>query len=316
MKSMRAHGFTLIELLTVIAIIGILSAMVFTVYPRVMEKSKIASLMNTCNQVRTKCVAYAAKSKTGSFPPMYGYKILGKDPAEFSLKPYVADINLFREIGVYDPFALDSHDTDRDGRLSRLEFCPVGTKTGPDTYQWSVDLYDETNLPDEVDSQLSEQRPLVYIPVNTEQARLVAQYYWTVANDLGRPDEGWYATCWLPDEAMPDGEVNPLTKLTFPPTKYDDFVLISVGPSMNTGGILTAPVSFMDDLAELPLEQQQENVYHILALRAYFLATRDMDDNGLLDFDYRNRQRGKEEHALPDGTRLQGPIIYRQGSSS
>jgi hypothetical protein len=84
----------------------------------------------------------------------------------------------------------------------------------------------------------------------------------------------------------------------------------------------------MNDIASLPLSDQ----YHILALRAFFLATRDMDDdehqpgidmlgNGKFDFDYRNRTRGTDGkpgsykipnlYKLPDGTGGAGPGIYQ-----
>ncbi|MEA3366411.1 MAG: hypothetical protein U9Q79_12290, partial [Candidatus Hydrogenedentes bacterium] len=33
--------------------------------------------------------------------------------------------------------------------------------------------------------------------------------------------------------------------------------------------------------------------YHVDGLRAYFLATRDANDNGELDFDYRARKHGE-----------------------
>lgn len=331
MKRAYARGFTLVELLVVVAIIGILASLVFVGGPRMIEKSKIASLMNTCNQVRTACVAYAAnKNKSGSFPPMYGYRMM-RDPIPagttdeflYSLKPYMARLDLFRNMGAYDVFSVDSHDTDRDGRLSPLEFCPVGQSSGPNMYTFPTTLYTGNNLAAEVSGQLAQQRPLVYIPVNSEQASLVAQYYYTVAKDLNRPQDGWYATHWLPNEVMPGGKPNPLTKLRFPPSKYDDFVLISVGPQNNTGGILTAPASFM---ADLNANVAPENHYLVLALRAYFLATRDMNGNDQLDFDFRNRTRGGEGKAaayptpnmnlLPDGTSGPGPIIYRQGSSS
>ncbi len=310
MENMKKSGFTLVELLTVVAIIGILASMVFTVGPRMIEKSKVASLMNTCNQIRTACVAYATKSKTGTFPPMYGYKILGS--SGYSLAPYVSYIKMFKNMGIYDPFSQDTHDTDADSRIGFLEFSPIGDKSGPDTYTFPTDLYTGSNLAAEVTKQLSEQRPLVYIPVNSEQAKLVATYYDKMAQDPSRAEDAWYATRWLPAEAMAGG--NPLAKLRFPPTKYDDFVLISVGPNGNTGGILTPPQSFLDDIAALPPDQQT-NIYHILALRAFFLATRDRDGNQKPDFDYRVRKRGSDNATLPDGSMKYGPIIYRQSAS-
>jgi len=75
MKSPSRLGFTLIELLTVIAIIAILASMVFVAGPRILERVKIASWSNTCNQIRTSCVGYFTKYKD-TYPPGYGYKVL------------------------------------------------------------------------------------------------------------------------------------------------------------------------------------------------------------------------------------------------
>ncbi|MCK5861888.1 MAG: hypothetical protein KAH38_05350, partial [Candidatus Hydrogenedentes bacterium] len=53
--------------------------------------------------------------------------------------------------------------------------------------------------------------------------------------------------------------------------------------------------------------------FHLLGLRAYFLATRDLDANGNLDFDFRARTQQKESWDLPPTTMLRGgtgPVIY------
>jgi hypothetical protein len=181
------------------------------------------------------------------------------------------------------------------------------------------------------------QRPYVYIPVDSAQAQKAREYWQVrVAGIPGRELEAGNALHWKPDEVFPASVVpagkvnNPIASLTgrFPPSKYDDFVLITPGPSGSTGGILTAPPSFMNDIAALNLMDQ----YHILALRAFFLATRDMDNraeepgpnmsgNGKFDFDYRNRTRGTDGKAasykvadlykLPDGTAGGGAGIYQ-----
>ena len=346
MKNARRGGFTLIELLTVIAIIAILAAMIFVAGPRVIERARIASWLNNCNQIRTACVGYLTHNRD-SYPPAYGYR-KWKAPAggtiqqRFHLEPYVAKINWFRNFDIYDRFAQDSHDTDRDNRLSLLEFSPWGHKIAPDTYEFlETDRYiDAVDPPDyaalspdlqaEVDNQMEQQRPIVYIPINRKQFAKVALYYYKVAHVPGRELEGWYAECWRPDEVLDGGnplaarEVTDASGRYVVPARYDDFVLISPGPAGSTSGLLTPPGTFLDDLASVP----QDDWYNILALRTYFLATRDIDGpdmegDGLLDFDFRNRTRKKQGdpnryafpdlqlNRLPDMTNMAGPLIYQ-----
>jgi len=318
-KALRNGGFTLIELLTVIAIIAILAAMTFSVGPRIIERAKLASLANDFNQTRTACVSFYTKNRE-TYPPAYGYKVYDphKENPGRVFKPYVAEIGFFRVMDIYDRFSMNG-DTDMNGRISLLEFSPTGTKSGPDSYSFTNEIYTGDNLSGEVNRQLSaEKRPLIYIPVNLKQAKVVAQYYYDLAQT--DPQAGWYAERWA---KLPNGTAkNDVTKLEFPPTKYDDYVLISVGPAGNTGGILTPPPSFVSDLGAFG----EENWYHILALRAYFLALRDANDNGLLDFDYQARKEGEGKeasyadigpglHLLPDGTPGQGPVIYHNTGS-
>jgi len=338
MKKWNRAGFTLIELLTVIAIIAILAAMSMVVGPRLIERAKIVATMKTCDTLKAQFFLYATKNpvqnKT-SFPAVYGYRKRGipegaEDKLLFYLVPYMKSIDLFRKFDYYDRFGLSSYDTDGDGKISLLEFSPLG-RQGPDgAYVFEQTLYTGANLPDEVSRLLTAQRPLAYIPVNSDQFRKAEQYWRDrVAAIPARLLEGANALRWLPNESfLPDK--NPLADLNgkFPPTKYDDFVLISVGPGGNTGGILTPPQSFLNDLQAVP----RADWYHILALRAFFLATRDMSDNeenpgldkegnGKWDFDYRNRTRGVDGKAtsyvdpklalLPDGTAGQGPLIYQ-----
>ena len=338
MKKWSRAGFTLIELLTVIAIIAILASMSMVVGPRLIERAKIISTMKTCDTLKAQFFLYATKNavqtKT-SFPPGYGYRNRGvpegvADGLRFHLYPYMKSVDLFRKFDYYDRFSQSSCDTDRDGKISLLEFSPLGHQ-GPDgAYVFEPTLYNGANLPDEVSRQLKAQRPLAYIPVNSDQFKKAEQYWrYRVAATSGRLLEGANALRWLPNESfVPDS--NPLADLNgkFPPSKYDDFVLISVGPGNNTGHILTPPQSFLNDLQAV----QPGDRYYILALRAFFLATRDMSDNeenpgvdtegnGKWDFDYRNRTRGVDGKAtsykdpklalLPDGTAGQGPLIYQ-----
>jgi hypothetical protein len=310
--------------------------MTMVVGPRIIERAKIASLMNLCNQIRTSCVGFMTKNivkSRASLPPAYGYK--DSRTSDNVWQPYMKQIEYFHNQDLYDPFST-SHDTDHDGILSPLEFSPIGVKTGPDTFTLPTELYkwsDALNhrlspvLQDEVNRQMGEKRPLVYVPVNADQAKRVAKSYNLVRKSPSRIREGWYAERWLPNETFA-GTTNPLSSpapLAFPPVRYDDFVLISVGPGASTGGILQIPDRFLKDLNDNGIPE--EDWYHIFALRAYFLATRDANDNGMLDFDFRSRTQqgeGKPQayanqdpagtlllNQLPDGTNGQGAIIYQ-----
>ena len=300
--------------------------MVFVAGPRVIERAKLARLDNTFSQIRTICVGYST-THYDSYPPAYGFRFRdGYDEMGnpiFNLKPYMAWLDRFHDMDLYDEFAPDSHDTDRDNVLSRLEFSPVGTKSGSDTYTFPTNgpyMIGGVTLPDEVSKQLAEQRPLAYIPVNRKQARKVSEYYYKVAAQSGRERQGNYAECWRPNESLPGG--NPLQdpvvtdqdgNYVIPP-RWDDFVLISVGPGGSTCGLLTPTTGFLADIAAAVTEGAGYDYYHILALRTYFLATRDLNDNGFPDFDFRARTRKYEQDladlTLPDGSRLGGPMIY------
>ena len=199
----------------------------------------------------------------------------------------------------------------------------MGTESGPNKYTFPQELYRGGNLSSEVSQQMTAKRPFVYVPVNLDQARKVEEYYYAVANGMNLPQEGWYAERWRPEEAMPDGSANPLASLTFPPARYDDFVLIGVSPGVSTCGLVTPPNKFIEELraANVPAEDW----YHVLGLRTYFLANRDVNKNGLLDFHYQNRTRLGEAkpgsynlpnmNLLPDGTNGYGPYIYLRGKS-
>jgi len=146
--------------------------------------------------------------------------------------------------------------------------------------------------------------------------------YWKLVAgtpQLGGPQVGWYAERWRPSDVFPNNVKNPLPQLLRTPSKFDDFILISVGPGNSTGGIVTPrPNSqFVADV-RAQANYNDDDFYYYLALRAYFLATRDANDNRLWDFDLRNRTRKAEAKALapaglnllPDGTDGYGPLIY------
>ena len=299
MNSMRVRGFTLIELLTVIAIISILAAMIFVGGPRVIERVKIAHWENTCNQLRTALVSYYTKSRD-TYPPAYGSMksatINPKFPADdenyYWINPYLIALDEFSDKNVYDRFS-NGYDTDGDGVLSLLEFSPMGQEPRPHEYTFPKELYRGNNLQNEVAAQRNstDPRPITYIPVWLADARRVEKFYFLVAaqppDGLGRTDDGQFARIWQPGLTFPK-DPNPLSQpqpIRVPPARLDDYVFISVGPVQNTCGILTPPASFVADLNSLGIPQDKWCYY--FALRAYYLATRDLNRNGQPDFDYR-----------------------------
>ncbi len=282
MNTVRRTGFTLIELLTVIAIIAILAAMVFTVGPGMIRRAKERRLESALRQVSTALLAYSTDNKRGTYPPAYGYVGDNQAPAQatadvayFNLRPYMLLINHHGELGLYDEFST-SYDTNGDGSLSLLEFSPAGKKTPQGTWVFeTLPRYTENNgaaMGEEPQRQLNaKQRPFIYVPVNKQQAKRTAKY-WINNKDF-------LATTWNAASAELQG-------MTFPPVKYDAFVLISVGSFNSTFGLVDDPPF----LASIPAR----DAYHVAALRTYFLATRDLNANGKLDFDYNTRTKEGE----------------------
>lgn len=283
MNSVNKKGFTLIELLTVIAIIAILAGLTMTVGPRLIERAKLRRLDSAMREVATALTAYYVDHAT--YPPAYGYVNFEKrdsqppadpalDPSYYNLQPYMFRMKYHGNEELYDEFSA-SYDTDKDGRLSLLEFSPIGTRqpTGGFQMDFSLPRYTGNATPEfypEVERQLQAQRrPFIYVPVNLQQFSR-AQRYWINHGDA-------FASRW--DASDPD-----FPNITFPPKAYDAFVLISVGPAENSFGLLPDPIG----------TESARDVYHITALRAYYMATRDLNANGRLDFDFRTRSAQQE----------------------
>ena len=301
------HGFTLIELLTVIAIIGILASMVAAVLPRALERAKITKATSTMKQIHTALIEYLTDHT--SFPPAYGYvNELGVSvppeqlvtqfgAAAFVYLPYMARLKFHQNFDLYDNFA-DSGDTDRDGDISFLEFSPIGQKSGASRYTFSTEIYTGANLPAEVAQQDNAQRPFLYVPVNKQQAQRYAEFLYGINPTDPRP--------------RPSDPPGPLATMAFPPPGgYNAAVLMSVGPSGNTRGLVyeSLPAGFPANRASY--------TYHVLGLMTYFMATRDADDNGILDFDFLGRTRRGEADSpandLPDpvAPKDAGPLILK-----
>ncbi len=297
MNAQRTRGFTLIELLTVIAIIAILASITFVGLSRAREAAKIRRMEAAMNQVRTVLTSYYTTAMT--YPPAYGFRAkttVGadlatvnnalNDPAQisnfFHLRPWTVAAGIHQQEDVYDEFSLGSglgYETTRppDNQLSLLEFSPIGDKNlATEVYSFtdsSGSRYNGSNLGQEVARQLdAEIRPFIYLPYNERQFKR-AKRYWIERGDF-------LANTFDLNDPLLQG-------MSFPPPNYDNFVLIGVGPSGSTFGLLPDPIG-----GEAPAD-----LYHILTLRAVFRALRDLNDNGELDFDFTARTTQNEAAA-------------------
>lgn len=304
----KISGFTLIELLTVIAIIAILASITLGVLPGVRIRAKITKTEATFASVRTALANYY--TSYGSFPAGYGYRALedplGDDSADYYLTPYYRLMQL-PDTDFLDPFAF-SYDTNSPSQgIDLLEFCPIGVQVLTQVTLPTTRFLPGGPMPGDVANDIAamakRQRPLIYIPVYSEHMEKVQKFYMN-ASSVTR--NKLYAAEWDPDNTR-------LASISFPPPRYDRYVLLSVGPNADTGGVLPDP------LGNEPLE----DLYSRTALRAYFLATRDLDGDGKPDFDWRARTRGPagkpdtyasvglpDLNLLPNGTNGAGPLIF------
>lgn len=352
MKTVRSSGFTLIELLTVIAIIAILAAFTAAGLPRVLERAKLADVQNDFNQIRTALTVYYTDND--SYPLGYGFRTWtsrqivigavnspGADPGDvsnplmFNMVPYMEQIGEYGSVDLYDRFA-SSEDANEDGLANYMEFTPLGTRSGNyfgrdvpttvyiDVLHW-VDLrsaaeaaIDSGSLPS--GNPLPElERPYIYAPINKDMFRRFKRAV----------------------EGSADADM-PFSMRNFPadtgisvlvPPRYDAFVLLSVGPGGTTAGLACpepgnadAESNYADSVDAGGAGLSIFDVYQALALRTYYLATRDLNENGVPDLSFLARTRQKETnalieyfngdelaHRLPDGSFGAGPLIYEHG---
>lgn len=334
MKHMLRMGFSLVELLVVIAILGILVGFLVVAGPRALEKAKMAKVISDFRAISSGLhTVYTSDTERSSYPPGYGYRTResrGKNPSDmprdqyFCLKPYTAYIGITDATAVLADRFSRNHDADRSGAIDASEYFPVrvvdkndensellaGNLAGPNSgypnFHFLLDSGKRV-LENIKDWEMNVKGPYLYFPVEQKQFAK-AKKFWEDRND-------YYARTSLSSLG-----------LSFPPNKYDAYVLISVGPQEDTFGITsTPPASFFDSI---PLEDR----FHVLGLRVYYLATRDANNNGLPDFEWRSRAGGKGDaypdnypstdssghpfdpplNLLPDGTNRGGPLIYHQ----
>ncbi len=263
--------------------------------------------------------AFAAqKGNVIGYPPAYGYlkpEATGKPvdsltDSDHVLEPYTATTGIHGNEHIYQaPRWTMSFDNDGDGKLSLMEYLPIGVKakSGKD-FEFSTALYTGSNSPrsgdmDEVAAQLEENRlrPYVYVPYNTKQFK-AARAYWIARGDA-------FGESFDRSDPL-------LTSLAFPPDTYDGFVLIGNGPGGNDGGL-----TGVNSPGTPGVDYDEHCAYHVLGLRIAFLATRDWtgggtsgesaspQPDGLLDFDFRDRRQATHLCPLPDGTNGHGAMI-------
>lgn len=308
MKALRAAGFTLIELLTVIAIIAILAGLTAVVLPGVLERAKITDAVADMRAISTSLQSYYTEQ--GTFPPGYGYMLFNErafpvPDAKYNHEPYTLTIGIDGARDWYDRFSQD-YDTNENGVLERLEYIPV-----------KGDAYLNKALTDlpypaggalqavgEVPGRTRTQRPYVYVPYAKKDVERMRRI---VRQKSADGKDEWDGAVWDADFIT--------SNTLFPPAQYDGFVLISVGPLENTRGLLTPPGDEEAWLAATG-ETLPERAYYVLGMRAAYLATRDGNEDGELDFDYLARTRKAQQKAYPGMPDLQNkgiaaPIIWK-----
>ena len=95
----KRAGFTLVEILVVIAIIGVLAALLFAVFSRVREKGRSASCQNNLHQIALAMQQYVGDND-GAFPPIFSVENEGaanEKTTEWDgmLQPYIKSRAIF-----------------------------------------------------------------------------------------------------------------------------------------------------------------------------------------------------------------------------
>ncbi|MCC6155749.1 MAG: hypothetical protein IT367_18420 [Candidatus Hydrogenedentes bacterium] len=234
----------------------------------------------------------------GTYPPGYGFSLSKASASEFCRTSYTEYIGIDGAVDLYDSKS-NGYDTDFDSVLSRLEYLPDLDSKSNQAMPKSA-LYAGGRSSQES----SVQRPYIYIPFNKEQLRRITEQI-LAASDTDLREDLILGQSWTREIICGDSQA-PFQ----PPPVYDEFVLMAVGRFGNSGGILV-PLNGDDAwLKETGIDVRY--AYNLLALRAAYLATRDLNRNDKLDFHYLARVHDNESSVyplLPDGKTTEGPFI-------
>jgi prepilin-type N-terminal cleavage/methylation domain-containing protein len=151
----RRAGFTLIELLTVIAIIAILTAIIFPVFATVEENARQQSSMSNLHQIQTGLAQF--KLDEGTYPPvLFGYAVPGASmsnaltTAEQNNTASTYFTGLYPEY-IKDPLVFTDGDNEVTSmatvtsKLQTNEAQPVGTSGNQ--YDLIAAMYSSTSAP-------------------------------------------------------------------------------------------------------------------------------------------------------------------------
>lgn len=297
-KSLRHRSVPYkVFLWTLVALIAIfISFGVFQTIPGIGGHPKLADEVVDLLAISTALHAYYVDY--GTYPPGYGFSLNEGSATEFCLSSYTEYIGIDGALNQYDSKSY-GYDTDGDSVLSRLEFLP---NLNYDANQSMPEPALYSGGRSETNSSIT--RPYIYIPYNAEQLRRITERILAVT-DKDLREKLTLGQSWTREIICGDVQ----TPFQSPPL-YDGFVLMAVGRFGNSGGILVPKNGDDNWLKDTSIDARY--AYNLLALRAAYLATRDLNHNDQLDFNYLARLRENESAIyplLPDGKTTEGPLV-------
>jgi len=307
-KSERSRGFTLIELLTVIFIIGLLAAILIPAVSKVREKAKISAAEADLRSVSTALSDYLIDS--GTLPPRAGcpmaYFVNAQTNEEFPSvdyelhelwKSYLARLDLIgKDVrgNFYDRWS-SSEDLNRNQRVQVPYGSPGEAMAEDRPMRVTIDPIAGFELFAPPNGIIDRgQVPYQYFPVNSTNISKFRQILSVMVQqneDTVNADRAYT----IAELTNPSGELGiEMQGLTLPAQRYDRYALFSLGPQASDQGIIPRNADNPDDLR----------------LRAYYRATRDLNDNQIFDFNFKDRSKKLETSPLPDGSVGYGVMIF------
>ncbi|GEM_PF-3594429 len=289
--------------IVVLVILTVLAAVLIQAIGRSREKAKVAATEHDLQNLKTALADYFITRTPNTYPPRAGCLFKGldiddrdRDPDHFYdqfYRPYLARMDLVSASDFVDTCSF-SEDLNLNGDLESATDSETDTLIViEDQPVLDRDAITQTELYREPNRELDgEQVPYQYFPVYSRNLKKFREL-------LRREDDLYAARAHTTQELRDAG-------LRIPPPFYDSFAVFSVGPMQKDFDIIPRNVTSADDLR----------------IRAYYRLTRDLNNNGIYDFDYRARSEGQETQSafenpgdsnLPDGSMGFGVIIYSDG---